>query len=238
MGAGSDVGDSRVLAKGQNGIEVRAGRWTVRVNGPDRAADALALRARVFRGGGSDWDPWDARARHLTVSDGAVAACARLSVGDPRSGYTAELYGLTPFATRFPKALEIGRICLAPEVRDPDLPRLILAMLARIVVEEGAAALFGCASFPADGAGLSALASRVAPASWRPRRIASETTPLSGPPGLLPPLLRGYLSLGASVSDHAVIDRDLGTRHVFAALPVAAIPPGRARLLTGMLDAV
>lgn len=56
-------------------------------------------------------------------------------------------------------------------------------------------------------------------------------------PGPLPPLLRGWLALGAEVSDHAVIDRDLGTMHVFTALPVAAIPPGRAAMLTGLLDA-
>ncbi|MEM8823467.1 MAG: GNAT family N-acyltransferase [Pseudomonadota bacterium] len=219
-------------------MQIRAGRWTVRVTGPDGAADALALRARVFRGGASDRDAWDGQARHLTVSDGAMAACARLSVGDPRRGYTGGFYGLDRFAATFPKALEVGRICLAPEVRDPDLPRLILATLARIVVAERAAALFGCASFPADGTGLGALGSRLAPLGWRPRRIAPETVPLEGPPGPVPPLLRGYLSLGASVSDHAVVDRDLGTRHVFAALPVSAIPPGRARLLTGMLDTV
>ncbi|MEM7488866.1 MAG: GNAT family N-acyltransferase [Pseudomonadota bacterium] len=226
------------MAKGDETLRIKAGRWTVRVGAPGDAADALSLRARVFRDGASDRDPFDARARHLTISDGAVAACARLRLGDPRQGYAAGFYGLAGFAAAFPRALEVGRVCLAPEVRDPDLPRLILATLARIVTAEGAAALFGCASFPADGMGLGAVAARVAPAAWRPGRIARETAPLAGPPGPVPPLLRGYLALGASVSDHAVIDRDLGTRHVFAALPVAAIPPGRARRLTGMLDTV
>ena len=31
----------------------------------------------------------------------------------------------------------------------------------------------------------------------------------------LPPLLKFYLRLGGKVSDHAVIDRDLDTLHVF-----------------------
>ena len=31
----------------------------------------------------------------------------------------------------------------------------------------------------------------------------------------LPPLLKFYLSLGGRVSDHAVIDKDLDTLHVF-----------------------
>ncbi|MFZ8959943.1 MAG: ornithine-acyl-ACP acyltransferase, partial [Paracoccaceae bacterium] len=47
----------------------------------------------------------------------------------------------------------------------------------------------------------------------------------------LPPLLRSYLMLGGWVSDHAVIDRDLNTIHVFTGLEIAAVPPARARLL-------
>ena len=36
---------------------------------------------------------------------------------------------------------------------------------------------------------------------------------------------------GGWVSDHAVIDRDLGTLHVFTGLEIRAVPPARARLL-------
>ena len=50
----------------------------------------------------------------------------------------------------------------------------------------------------------------------------------------IPPLLRSYLTLGGWVSDHAVIDRDLDTLHVFTALEIAAIPPARARLLRAL----
>ena len=71
-----------------------------------------------------------------------------------------------------------------------------------------------------------------------PRRRAPETIDL--PPRHadtraamrgLPPLLRSYLALGAWVSDHAVIDRDLNTLHVLVALDVARIPAARARSL-------
>ena len=48
---------------------------------------------------------------------------------------------------------------------------------------------------------------------------------------LLPPLLRTYLMMGGWVSDHAVVDRDLGTLHVFTGLEIGAVPDGRARLL-------
>jgi putative hemolysin len=47
----------------------------------------------------------------------------------------------------------------------------------------------------------------------------------------MPPLLRTYLLMGGCVSDHAVIDGDLNTLHVFTGLEIAAIPPARARAL-------
>ena len=47
----------------------------------------------------------------------------------------------------------------------------------------------------------------------------------------MPPLLRTYLLMGGWVSDHAVVDRDLNTLHVFTGLEIRAIPPARARLL-------
>jgi L-ornithine Nalpha-acyltransferase len=50
----------------------------------------------------------------------------------------------------------------------------------------------------------------------------------------MPPLLRSYLMMGGWVSDHAVIDRQMGTHHVFTGLQIAAIPAGRARLLRAL----
>ena len=47
----------------------------------------------------------------------------------------------------------------------------------------------------------------------------------------MPPLLRTYLMMGGWVSDHAVVDTDLNTLHVFTGLEIAAVPPSRARLL-------
>jgi L-ornithine Nalpha-acyltransferase len=47
----------------------------------------------------------------------------------------------------------------------------------------------------------------------------------------MPPLLRSYLAMGGWVSDHAVVDRDLNTLHVFTGLEIRAIPEARARRL-------
>lgn len=222
-------------------MDITAGRWRARIMPLAQADAALDLRARVFRTGVSDVDAFDDEATHLLIEDATgIAACARLTVqrgAGILTGYTAQHYDLTAFAHRFASALEVGRVCLAPDCRDPDVPRVLLASLARVVEAERIAVLYGCSSFPADGTGMMRLANRLAPDVWAPRRKAAETQALSQVPGPLPSLLRSYLALGAAVSDHAVVDRDLGTLHVFTALPIASIPPPRARLLTGMLDA-
>jgi putative hemolysin len=41
--------------------------------------------------------------------------------------------------------------------------------------------------------------------------------------GLLPPLIKGYLRIGAFVGDGAVVDRQFGTTDVLVVLPVSAI---------------
>jgi hypothetical protein len=50
----------------------------------------------------------------------------------------------------------------------------------------------------------------------------------------MPPLLRSYLLMGGWVSDHAVVDPDLGTLHVFTGLEIRNVPPSRAALLRGV----
>ncbi|MEM9211400.1 MAG: ornithine-acyl-ACP acyltransferase, partial [Pseudomonadota bacterium] len=47
----------------------------------------------------------------------------------------------------------------------------------------------------------------------------------------IPPLLKTYLRMGGWVSDHAVIDRDLRTIHVFTGVEIAKIPPARRKAL-------
>ena len=47
----------------------------------------------------------------------------------------------------------------------------------------------------------------------------------------LPPLLRTYLGMGGWDSDHAVIDRELDTLHVFTCVEVDRVPSARAASL-------
>jgi putative hemolysin len=81
----------------------------------------------------------------------------------------------------------------------------------------------------------------IAPKRWRPRVKAPNVfrfaQKLRGKPDVkqamrrMPPLLRTYLMMGGWVSDHAVVDAQMNTLHVFTGLEIRAIPPARKRLL-------
>ena len=221
------------------GMELELGRWRARLVGRAEAGPALDLRARLYRGGAPDEDRFDAGFEHLLIEEGGdLAASARLARQDAAAilrGYTAQFYDLRPFAAQFGRAVEIGRICVAPEATDPAVPRILLAVMTWLVLEGRVPALYGCTSFGADGAGMARLGEHAAPRAWAPRTGSGEVVAIPDAPGPLPPMLRAWLSLGAGVSDHAVVDRDLGTIHVFTGLPVAAIPRRRAEVYCAML---
>ena len=107
--------------------------------------------------------------------------------------------------------------------------------------------LFGCASFHGTEAAqyrdaFAMLRARhVAPKRWLPKvkaprvfrfsRLAQYLPDAKEAMRRMPPLLRTYLLMGGWVSDHAVVDGQMNTLHVFTGLEIAAIPPARARLL-------
>ncbi len=227
---------------------------------------AQALRWHCFIGGsgsgsggeggaeGLDRDEFDPICRHVLVEDlasGQLAACYRIlpltGAGIGRS-YSARVYGLEALAGFAGPMLEIGRFCIRPGLRDPNIMRLAWGALARHVEAERVALLFGCSSFagtdPAPHLDAFTLLRErhLAPARWRPRVKAPEifafadvlrdwVADAARARAELPPLLRSYLLMGGWVSDHAVIDRQLNTLHVFTAVEVRGVRPSRRRLL-------
>ncbi len=202
-----------------------------------------------------DADGFDAICRHVLVEDertGTLACCFRLL---PLSGgceisrsYSAQYYDLAALQRYEGRMVEMGRFCIHPEWRDPDILRVAWGAMTAYVDREGVEMLFGCSSFlgtEADGFmdAFALLSERhVAPRRWLPRvkapevfrfaRLFRRRKPDARRAMLgMPPLLRTYLVMGGWVSDHAVVDRDLGTMHVFTGLEIRAIPPSRARLL-------
>lgn len=226
--------DARDLARAQR---LRHAAFVTRIaDGPD----------------GFDEDWHDDACRHVLVEDvaGGLVCTFRLLSIESGSGigrsYAARYYGLSTLERLEGRMLEIGRFCLRPGVADPDILRVAWGAIARIVAEEDVRLLFGCSSFRGtepdryrDAFGF--LRERhLAPRRLLPRvkspqvfRFARRRRRCDAAQAVrtMPPLLRFYLALGAWVSDHAVIDRELDTLHVFTGVETARIPPARARFL-------
>ena len=225
------------------------GRYTARlIQGDDDLTEAQALRHLAFKpgaGAGRDHDDYDALCRHLLVSEagGSLVACCRLQdfaeAVDLSTSYSAQFYDLTRLSTFAGRRIELGRFCLHPAWTDPDILRLTWGALTSVVDAHRVTLLFGCSSFAgADPAvhlsALAALRPYIAPDACAPGPRAPERVALPQGGGALsgvPPLLRSYLAMGGWVSDHAVIDHEMDTLHVFTALPTATVPPARARAL-------
>lgn len=241
--------DGRALVAGC--LPFSRGRVTVRLATTDAEAEAcFALRHLAFHGqGGLDRDHFDAHWPQILIErDGGLVGTFRLSLsrGGASGGYAGQFYDLSAL-DRFPDpVLELGRFCLAPKLGpDSDVLRLGWAALARIVDAAGVGLLFGCSSFPGtDPVPHRAALARLArdhrgPPEWPIGRKAPALITLPDPPeaggeGGFPPLLRSYLQMGGWVSDHAVVDPDMETIHVFTAVEIARIPPTRARALRAL----
>lgn len=238
-------------------------RYRARIlDGDAEIEAALRLRARIFRGtpDAAESDCFDRHCRHVLVEErasGALVCCFRVLPfrhgGEIGGSYAAQYYGLAGLADYPCPMVELGRFCTAPGAGHPDILRTAWAALARIVDDEGAQMLFGCSSFHGTDAraytdAFAMLRDRhLAPRRWLPRVKAPDVfrfarklrrTPDTGTAlRTMPPLLRSYIAMGGWVSDHAVVDRDLGTLHVFTGLEIKSIPPARVRALRGLSPA-
>lgn len=137
------------------------------------------------------------------------------------------------------KFLELGRSCVLPAYRDKRTVELLWHGIWTYVVRHKIDAMIGCASFEGTNPDKLALPLSFlhhharAPEDWHVRAIASRYVEMNRLPKksldmkaamrALPPLIKGYLRIGAFVGHGAVIDRQFGTTDVFIGLPVAAI---------------
>lgn len=246
-------------------LTLRKGRYHARLaSGEADLLRAQRLRYLTFRArsaievDGIDADDFDGSCLHMLVEDvrsGALVCCFRLMplAGGAEIGrsYSAQYYNLSALSAFDGPMVEMGRFCIHPDWKDPDILRVAWGAMTRFVDETGVEMLFGCSSFRGTEADayLDAFAmlkeAHLAPKRWLPRvkapdvfRFARALKRLKPDAKramqAMPPLLRTYLMMGGWVSDHAVVDRDLDTLHVFTGLEIRAIPPARARLLRGV----
>jgi putative hemolysin len=223
-------------------------------DGPADMIRVMAFRRAAFpRKAGAEGDAQDDLSAHVMVeaADGRMLGYFRVMLfgwgAGLEQGYAARFYDVTPLAGYALPIAEMGRFCLAPGGVHPDVLRLAWGAMTRLVEEGKAGLLVGCTSFrgadwTAHRAGLALLAAEfIGPEEHLPGRKAAEVVDypaLAGPVidrraslAALPPLLRTYLGMGGWVSDHAVVDRELDTLHVFTCVEVDRIPPARAASL-------
>lgn len=224
------------------------------------AVQRLRYRAFIAQTGarprpeGRDSDAYDGICKHILIERGAPAelvATFRLlplaSGAEIARSYSAQFYDLNSLQSFDRPIVEMGRFCVEPGLVDPDIMRVAWGALTQFVDQEGIELLFGCSSFygtntKAYADAFAMLKDRhLAPKRWLPRikapnvfkfaqrlhRMPDRKRALK----TMPPLLRSYLTMGGWVSDHAVVDRDMNTLHVFTGLEISAIPPARARAL-------
>jgi L-ornithine Nalpha-acyltransferase len=166
----------------------------------------------------------------------------RQEVAERHSGfYTQGEFDIAPLLRANPglRFLELGRSCVLEPYRDKRTVELLWHGIWAYVLHHRVDVMFGCASLA--GTDPDALATQLsflhhharAPEAWRaaaqPRRaVAMDRLPAEAVDGKLalrqlPPLLKGYLRVGATFGDGAVVDHQFGTTDVLVVLPVSAI---------------
>ncbi|GAA3387858.1 GNAT family N-acetyltransferase [Streptomyces roseoviridis] len=192
---------------------------------------------------GLDSDAFDAYCDHLLVrreDTGEVVGTYRV-LPPERAAVAGRLYSesefdLTRLAPIRHDLVEVGRSCVHPAHRNGAVIALVWAGLARYMTRTGHDWLAGCCSVPlADGGTLAA-------ATWdavRTRHLAPEEywvtphrlwtpDPAAAPAEgriELPPLLRGYLRLGAWVCGAPAHDPDFGVADLYVLLSLRRTNP-------------
>jgi len=198
-----------------------------------------------------DVDRFDAVCDHLIVFDRSLPGEARSQiVGTYRllpqaraSGgfYTAGEFDIASLIARHPgrNFLELGRSCVRPEWRTKRTIELLWQGIWAYCRRHRIDVMTGCASFPgtvpaAHAQALSYLFHHHrARGDWAASALPGRRQPMDLMPveavdpraalAELPPLIKGYLRVGAMIGDGAVIDDEFGSVDVLVVLPVEVI---------------
>lgn len=231
------------------------GRYQVRTADTSQdIEDAQSLRTLAFHMSSLDQDAFDAACHHVLIYDtwcGSLVCCFRMLTVEGAEGvagsYAAQFYELSALDAFDGRMAEMGRFCTHPDWNDPDILRVAWGAMTTFVEANEIELLFGCSSFAGVeteqylDAFAMLKARHLAPKRWLPKVKAPDVfryaARLRRKPDLkkamlrMPPLLRTYLLMGGWVSDHAVVDHQMNTLHVFTGLEIGAIPATRKRLL-------
>ncbi len=194
---------------------------------------------------GVEYDRYDRHCRHLLVRDsvdGRLVGYTRLLTGDraARAGgfYSESEFDMTAMLALPGRFLEIGRTCIHPDYRNGATITALWSGLARVVADWRIDYLIGCASIPlgatTDGiwAVYRQLADRYlvdAPLRVVPRQPVPVGLDHAMVSPALPPLLKGYLRVGARIGGEPYLDADFGVADLFILVATANLERRYAR---------
>lgn len=199
-----------------------------------------------------DQDRFDKICDHLIVVEtasgdkgGEIVGTYRLlrqGIASQNGGfYTQGEYNIDALIGRHPNKnfLELGRSCVLEKYRTKRTVELLWHGIWAYILHHKIDVMFGCASLA--GTDTEAMADQLSvlnaasktPDPWKVRAHddlyvdmgkESEQSPRKAL-GKLPPLIKGYLRLGAYIGEGAVVDHHFGTTDVLIVLPIENINP-------------
>ena len=186
-----------------------------------------------------DFDQYDPHAKHLVVTDvvdgdETIVGTYRLMAQDGADKvgqfYSSDEYDLSPLVNSKLKLLELGRSCVMPQYRARPVIQLLWQGIAEYITDNDIDVMFGCASLHSTD--IDALAPALsymhhfhrAPEDICPRAVKGryinmnlmekDDLNVKAVFSDLPPLIKGYLRVGAAIGDGAVIDHQFNTTDV------------------------
>jgi len=197
-----------------------------------------------------DFDKFDEIADHLIVLDNDLDNGTERIIGTYRllrqniaeqngQFYTSDEYDISSLTTNNKDLLELGRSCVLPDYRSRPILQKLWEGIAHYVADHNISLMFGCASL--HGTDINALSKQLAylyhfhlaPENMRPKALrdrnqdmnlhAKEDIDARRVFSSLPPLIKGYIRLGAHIGDGAVIDKQFNTTDVCIILPAGNV---------------
>jgi putative hemolysin len=197
-----------------------------------------------------DFDEYDQYSDHLVVLDRSIEDPQDRIVGTYRllrkegadqfgQFYTSDEYDIEPLLESDETLLELGRSCVLAEYRTRPVMQLLWQGITGYMLDHKIDLMFGCASL--HGTDISSMANalsylyhyHLAPKSLCPRALDDRYIDMNIIPksdldpkkafAELPPLIKGYIRLGSSIGDGAVIDHQFNTTDVCIVLPMKEV---------------
>jgi putative hemolysin len=225
------------------------------------AADVVAaqrLRYKVFceemgadlhRHDGRDVDMFDDACEHLIVVDdnlGKVVGTYRIlppwGARAVKTMYSEGEFRIDGLRAIADEIFEVGRACIHPAYRSSGALARLWSGLGAYVRDHNVKYLAGCASVPLDSGSLNLgalraelMAKHLAPMEFRVepiRGLQSLGDPMGSRP-TTPPLLKGYLRLGAWVCGEPAWDPDFDSADFLVLLPIERMAPRYAQHFLG-----